>query len=276
MMISGKAKLAGIMGWPVSHSLSPKLHNEWLGRYGIDGAYIPLPVQPDDLAMALRALPKLGFQGCNLTIPHKETALQIVDSVDDAARRIGAVNTILVQPDGQLEGRNTDAFGFAENLRNGGYTGAHQALVLGAGGAARAVIVALQDLGVGKILVANRTPARAEALAQDFPFVSVIAWEQIATQLPTTQLLVNTTSLGMAGQPDLMIDLVPLPPTALVTDIVYTPLQTRLLQQAVARKLRTIDGLGMLLHQARAGFKAWFGQDPEVDTAIRDFILGRS
>ena len=268
-MISGKAKLAGIMGWPVSHSLSPRLHNEWLRRYGIDGAYVPLPVRPDDLAAALRTLPKLGFQGCNLTIPHKETALQIVNSLDDTARRIGAVNTIVVHPDGQLEGRNTDAFGFAENLRQGGFTGAAQALVLGAGGAARAVIVALQDLGVSKILLANRTPARAEALAQDFPFISVIAWEQIAAHLSATNLLINTTSLGMAGQPDLVIDLLPLPPTALVTDIVYTPLQTGLLQQAAARNLRTIDGLGMLLHQARAGFKAWFGQDPVVDEELK-------
>jgi shikimate dehydrogenase len=268
-MISGKAKLAGVMGWPVSHSLSPKLHNHWLQRYGIDGAYVPLPVRPDDLPQALRALPRLGFQGCNLTIPHKEAALSLVDQLDDTARRIGAVNTIVVLPDGKLEGRNTDAFGFAENLRQGGFKGADQAVVLGAGGAARAVIVALQDLGVGRIVVVNRTLARAEQLARSFPMITIAPWDQYYSIMGTTQLLVNTTSLGMTGQLDLTLDLAPLPSEALVTDIVYTPLQTALLRQAAARKLRTIDGLGMLLHQARAGFQAWFGQDPVVDAGLR-------
>lgn len=278
-MISGKAKIAGIMGWPVSHSLSPRLHNYWLQQHKIDGAYIPLPVKPEDLAKALLALPALGLRGCNLTIPHKEAALMLCHSLDPAARRIGAVNTVVVQADGRLEGRNTDAYGFAENLRAAGLSeGAGQtALVLGAGGAARAVIVALQDLGFSRVMLTNRTLARAAELAAQFSLpqcpVTALEWEAKEQALPESDLLVNSTALGMMGKDVLTLDLQRLRRKAVVTDIVYTPLRTPLLQQAEVLGHRSVDGLGMLLHQAGAGFHAWFGENPKVDEALRQEVL---
>lgn len=277
MILSGKARLAGVMGWPVGHSRSPRLHGHWLAQHGIDGAYVPLAVPPDRVEQALRALPALGFWGCNVTVPHKEAAFRTVDRLDEAARRIGAVNTVVVHPDGSLEGRNTDGFGFAENLREGApgwQPTAAPALVLGAGGAARAVVVALLDLGVPDVRVANRTQAKAEELAADLGVgVSVVPWEERADALADTGLLVNTTTQGMQGQPPLDLDLAALPPAAVVTDIVYTPLLTPLLRDAQARGNVIVDGLGMLLHQARPGFQAWFGLLPDVTPALRRFVL---
>lgn len=277
MTLTGKALKAGVIGWPVGHSRSPALHGWWLDHYGIDGAYVPMAVRSEDLAAALRALPLLGFSGCNLTIPHKETALALVDRVEPLARRIGAVNTIVVDRDGMLEGRNTDGFGFIENLRaaHGGWSARQgPAVVIGAGGAARALLVALLDDGVPEIRLVNRTPARAEALAAEFGgTIQPIAWASRGAALAGAALLVNTTSQGMAGEAPLDLPLDRLPPQALVNDIVYVPLETPLLAAARARGNPVVDGLGMLLHQARPGFAAWFGVAPEVTSGLRQAVL---
>jgi shikimate dehydrogenase len=277
MRISGAAKLAGVMGWPVAHSRSPVLHGFWLEEYGIDGSYVPLPVRPENLERALRALPVLGIAGCNLTLPHKEAALAIVDRLDPVARRIGAVNTVVVAPDGTLEGRNTDAFGFIENLRATlpGFTAAAgPAVVIGAGGGARAVAAALIEDGAPEIRLVNRSPERAASLAASLGGpIRAIAWPERTAALAGAALLVNTTSLGMAGQPPLDLSLAALPATAPVADIVYVPLETALLAAARRRGNPVVDGLGMLLHQGRPGFAAWFGVMPEVTQAQRDHVL---
>jgi len=280
MIPSGRARVAGVIGWPVAHSLSPRLHGHWLDRYRIDGAYVPLPVAPDDLAAALAALGKLGFAGVNLTVPHKEAALALVDRPSDRAIRIGAVNTIVVGDDGGLMGDNTDGFGFIENLRAGapGWSArAGPAVVIGAGGAARAVVAALLDAGAPRIRLVNRTRARADVLAETMAdigggAIDVHAWADRAAVLDGAGLVVNATTLGMTGQPPLDLPLDRLPAAALVTDIVYAPLTTPLLAAAAGRGNRVVDGLGMLLHQARPGFAAWFGVEPRVTTALRDFV----
>jgi shikimate dehydrogenase len=268
-------KLLGVMGWPVAHSLSPRLHNIWITQYKLNAVYLPLPVRPEDFLVALRALPKLGFIGVNVTIPHKETAYGCVDSLDAMAQRIGAVNTVMIAADGTLRGTNTDAYGFAENIRVGGHnSAAGAALVLGAGGAARAVVAALLAEKCPRIILTNRTQGRAVQLAQAMdPAIEVIAWEQREAVLPAVKLLVNTTSLGMVGQEPLWLDLTGLPPDAAVCDLVYKPLHTPLLQAAAARNLRCVDGLGMLLYQAQAAFQQWFGIRPEISSALREQIL---
>ena len=276
MILSGTTKLAGIMGWPVGHSKSPRLHGYWLERHVIDGAYVPLPVRPEAFANALRALGDLGFRGASLTVPHKVAALEVCDRLDAAAERIGAVNTVIFA-EGRIEGRNTDAPGFLENLRQGAPDWSASdgaAVVLGAGGAARAVVFALLEAGASELRLVNRTAARAEELARDFgASVSVVAWENRAAALAGAGLLVNTTSLGMSGQTTLDLSLESLPEGAVVTDIVYAPLETDLLRRAKARGHRTVDGLGMLLHQGRPAFEAWFGVDPEVTPELRAFVL---
>jgi shikimate dehydrogenase len=280
MRISGTTRLAGIMGWPVAHSRSPVLHRFWLDETGADGAYLPLPVRPQHIEQALRALPILGFRGCNLTIPHKQTALSLVDRVEPLARRIGAVNTIVIGPDGMIEGRNTDAFGFFESLRGAipdwkPATG--PAAILGAGGAARAVVAALADAGVTEIRLVNRTLARAEAIASDLATpntsITMYSWEEVGAALRHAGLLVNATSLGMAGEPPLTLDLAPLLPSSPVVDIVYVPLETDLLAAARRRGHPVVDGLGMLLHQGRPGFEAWFGTPVTVTRELRAAIL---
>ena len=276
-MISGGARLAGVAGWPISHSRSPRLHNFWLQAYGIDGAYLPLAIAPEDFEPAVRMLPKLGFAGCNVTMPHKEAALRAVDRVDPAARRIGAVNTIVVARDGSLDGSNTDAFGFLQALYEGApnmdlTTGT--AILIGAGGAAKAIAVALLDAGVPELVVLNRTEARAHALAGALgKGITVAPWAERAGRLAEANLLVNSTTQGMQGQPALDLALDDLAANAVVMDAVYTPLLTPLLAAAQARGNVTVDGLGMLLHQARPGFAAWFGREPVVDQALRDHIL---
>jgi len=270
-------RLSGVIGWPVGHSRSPALHGHWLARHGIAGAYVALPVQPHHLEQALRALPVLGFAGCNVTVPHKEAAFRLVDHVDRAAARLGAVNTILVRPDGTLEGRNTDGEGFLKHLQASapGWTPADRpVLVLGAGGAARAIVGALADNGAPEIRVANRTDARAENLARDFG-APVLAWPWAGRDagLAGCGLVVNTTQLGMDGYPPLELALDGLPSDGVVYDIVYAPLETELLADARRRGLVAVDGLGMLLHQARAGFAAWFGVEPAVDDALRCAVL---
>jgi len=276
MILSGKARLAGVMGWPVSHSRSPRLHGYWLRRYGIDGTYVPLPVAPKNLPAALTALPLLGFRGVNLTLPHKEAAVRLCDVIDGHARRIGAVNTVVVGEGGKLLGGNTDGYGFLENLRQESVWQATDgpAVLLGAGGAARAIAVALLDAGVSRLRIVNRTIARAEALADALGGpVEVIAWEKRSAALRDATLLVNTTTLGMTGAPPLELDLSRLPREAVVNDIVYVPLETQLLAGARARGNPVVDGLGMLLHQARPGFEKWFGVRPAVDAELRAFVL---
>lgn len=276
MILSGQARLAGVMGWPVSHSRSPRLHGYWLERHGIDGAYVPLSVPPDAIETALRALPHLGFRGANLTVPHKEAALAVCDMVDPLARRIGAINTVVVGADGSLVGSNTDAYGFIENLRRNGpwQSGSGAAVVLGAGGAARAVCAALLDAGITSLRIANRTRMRAEILAEELGAgVEAVDWERRNDALDGAGLVVNTTLLGMTGQPPLEIDLAALPESAVVCDIVYDPLETPLLAAARKRGNPAVDGLGMLLHQAQPGFEAWYGVRPEVDAEVRQFVL---
>ena len=277
MIISAKARLAGVMGWPVDHSLSPRLHGYWLEANGIDGAYLPLAVAPEHFAEALRVLTLLGFRGVNVTVPHKEAALDAVDVADPLARRIGAVNTITVRDDGSLEGTNTDASGFIEQLKATvpeWRPSVGPAVIIGAGGAARAICVGLLDAGVGEIRIVNRTLRRAEALATAVGGpVRVLAWPVRANAVGDAALVINTTTLGMTGQPPLDLDTASIDDDAVVCDIVYAPLQTPLLRDAAARGLRCVDGLGMLIHQARPGFEAWFGVAPESTDDLRAFLV---
>ena len=277
--LTGKSLLAGVFGWPIDHSRSPRLHGYWLSTYGIDGAYVPFATHPARLEQAIRALPALGFRGGNVTLPHKERALTMVDEVTKVARRIGAVNTLIVRDDGTILGDNTDGYGFLAHLISTGpdWSGANgPAVVLGAGGAARAVVVALLEAGVPEVRLINRTTRRAEELADEIggPII-VKAWEEREAALNETGILVNSTNLGQAGQTRLEISLAHLPTSALVYDIVYTPLMTDLLLAAVARGNPIVDGIGMLLHQATPGFAAWFGREPEVTPELRSFVLGQ-
>ncbi len=277
MSISGAAKLAGIMGWPVAHSRSPALHGYWLKQYGIDGAYVPMAVRPENLRRALQALPVLGFAGCNLTIPHKEEAMRAVDEYDPAAKRAGGINTIIIRGGGTIVGSSSDGFGFLAALRaalTGFNAASGPAVVLGAGGAARAIVAALLDDGAREVRLVNRTPERATKLAKALGGeVRGVAWEARARALEGASLLVNATSLGMEGQPALELPLDALPPDAVVNDIVYVPLETPLLAAARARGNRCVDGLGMLLHQAQPGFQAWFGVRPAITPGLRDAVL---
>jgi shikimate dehydrogenase len=267
MRLQDSTLLAGVIGWPVAHSRSPKLHGAWLARYGINGEYRLLPVQPADLAATLRRLPAKGFAGANLTIPHKEAALALCDVLHPSAERAKAVNTLEFRA-GKIIGSNTDGIGFIANLRAHGVDPARgPALILGAGGAARAIGAALQDAGAA-ITFCNRTPERALQLAKEFPPASTLPWAQRETALKNFALLVNTTSLGMANQPPLQMSLDNAAPDLTVADIVYVPLLTPLLSAAAARGLKPIEGLGMLLHQAAPGFQAWFGVQPVVDDEL--------
>ena len=270
-ILSGNARLAGIIGWPVSHSRSPRLHGFWLERHNIDGAYVPLPIRPKDFTAGVRGLMLSGFAGANITIPNKVAAFKVCDTVDEIALKAGAVNT-LVFKDGKISGGNTDGWGFLANLRAHGVDpAAGPALILGAGGSARAIVPALQDLGV-QVTVANRTRDRADALAKDLPGLRVVDWNHRSDALADHVLLVHTTSLGMHGQNPVGIDLSRAASGTAVCDIVYVPLETPLLAAARAHGLRTVEGLGMLLHQAVPGFKAWFGVEPVVDEALRRFV----
>lgn len=276
MIISAQAKLAGVIGSPIGHSLSPRLHGYWLEQYGIDGAYLPLSIRPQVLPQVMASLIELGFSGVNVTIPHKQAVRPLCHALDADAERIGAVNTIVVD-NGRLRGSNSDGFGFMENLRQWAPEWdptAMPAAVLGAGGAARAVIVALLDAGVPGVRVVNRTLDRARALADTFrPKVEAFPWSAMRDAFDSAGLLVNATSLGMQGQPPLEISLGSLPRLALVTDLVYRPLETGLLAMAQDRGNPVVDGLGMLLHQARPAFAAWFGVEPEVTDELRRFVL---
>jgi len=263
--------LAGVIGWPVSHSRSPRLHGHWLARHRIDGAYVPLAVAPADLAVAVRGLRAAGFAGVNVTVPHKEAVLALCNRVLAAGQRAGAVNTLVFGPDG-ITGTNTDGAGFVANLRAHGVDpAAGPTLLLGAGGAARAIAAALLDLGA-PVMVANRSADRVAALAAALPGLRVLPWADRAAALGDQALLVNTTVLGMTGQGALDLPLDRAPPGQVVADIVYAPLVTPLLADAATRGLVAVGGLGMLLHQAVAGFASWFGVTPVVDQATFDLI----
>ena len=265
--------LAGVMGWPVAHSRSPAIHNHWIAHHGLRGTYVPLPVHPERLEDAVRGLRALGFAGCNVTVPHKVSAMALMDDLHPVARRMAAINTIVVREDGSLYGMNNDGAGWVQSLRDTdpGWRGdAGPALVLGAGGAARAVVVALLDEGLPEVRLTNRTRDRAEALAQEFgPRVKVLDWTERNAAMAGVALLVNTTTQGMHGQPPLDVALDDLPAGALVSDLVYIPQETPLLAAARRRGHRTVGGLGMLINQARPAFQAWFGVMPEVTPALR-------
>jgi shikimate dehydrogenase len=271
-ILSGHARVAGIAGWPVTYSRSPRLHGFWLQRHDIDGTYIPLPIREGQFTTAMRGLLAAGFAGANVTIPHKLAAFAICDTVDASARRAGAVNTLVFQ-DGRIAGSNTDGYGFIANLRAHGIDpAAAPALLLGAGGSARAVAAALQDAGA-PVTVANRTRARAEELARDLPGLRIADWDDRVAALADHALVVNATPLGMVGHDPLDLDLTRAPASLAIADNVYIPLDTPLLSAARARGLRTVEGIGMLLHQAVPGFRAWFGVEPQVDDELRQFII---
>ncbi len=270
--------LAGVIGSPVAHSRSPRLHAHWLKLHGLRGFYVPMDVAQSDLREVLASLPKAGFVGCNVTIPHKESVLALADIVTDRAALIGAANTLIFRKDGRVHADNTDGYGFIANLRQNApdwRPADGPAAVIGAGGGARAVIAALLEVGVSEIRLANRTRARAEALRAEFGAkVIVNDWVQAGNMLEGALTVVNTSSLGMEGKPDFRIPLDALSPAATVTDLVYTPLRTRLLEEAAQIGCVTVDGLGMLLHQAAPAFERWFGVRPEVDQRTRDVVLG--
>ena len=269
--------MAGVMGWPVAHSRSPVIHNHWIRQYGLQGAYGLFPVRPDKLEDAIRGLPALGLAGCNVTLPHKVDAMQFMDVVAPLARRMGAINTIVVTPEGALHGFNNDGYGYIQSLRDARpdwQASAGPATVLGAGGAARAVVLSLLDQGATEIRLLNRTRAKAQALADEFGAgVQVVNWSERHEALAGIALLVNTTNQGMHGEPDLDLRLDRLPQTALVSDAIYIPLETALLQAARLRGNATVNGLGMLLNQARPAFQAWFGVLPEITPALQQAIL---
>ena len=272
-----KIPLAGVIGHPIAHSKSPQLQRHWLKNLGILGYYIPMDVSPENLAQVLDSLPKAGFVGVNVTVPHKERVMELAHQITDRAALIGAANTLVFRDDGTIHADNTDGYGFIENLRQGApdwVPNAGPAAVLGAGGAARAVVSALLDAGVPEILISNRTRLRAEVLQQDFgKRLKVVDWVQAGNMLEEAKTVVNTTSLGMIGKPELRVPLDGLQPGTVVTDLVYAPLKTRLLAEAEAAGCTTVDGLGMLLYQAVPGFERWFGQRPTVDAATRAAVL---
>ena len=268
-----KFGLAGIMGWPVAHSRSPMLHNYWIKEFGLLGAYVQLPVAPGQLEIALPGLAALGFRGCNITIPHKVDALKRVHELDPNARRMGAINTIVVKADGSLKGFNNDGFGYIQSLLDAKpdwRADAGPITVLGAGGAARAVVLSLADRGAREIRLLNRTQDKALALANEFGGpIRALPWDARHEALEGAALLVNTTSQGMHGNPALELNLSKLPVEALVSDVIYVPLETPLLAAARLRGNPTVNGLGMLLNQARPAFHAWFGVMPEVTPELR-------
>jgi len=271
--------IAGVIGSPVSHSRSPILHGHWLKKYNLSGYYIPMDVAQSDLREALQTLPKLGFVGLNVTIPHKETVLGMADLVTDRAALIGAANTLIFRSDGKIHADNTDGYGFIENLRQHApdwTPRAGPAAVIGAGGAARSVIASLVEVGVPQIRLSNRTRARADALRAEFGAkIKVYEWVQAGNMLDGAMTVINTSSLGMEGKPDFRIPLDGLHRDAVVNDLVYTPLNTALLRRAREIGCTVVDGLGMLIHQAVPGFERWFGPRPEVDDILRDIVLGQ-
>jgi shikimate dehydrogenase len=276
-MSDKRIPLAGVIGTPIEHSKSPVLHGHWLKTYGIAGHYIPMNIARKDLEQVIRTLPRMGFVGLNVTIPHKEAALKLADKVSDRAALIGSANTLIFAQDGSIHADNTDGYGFIENLRSGApnwSAAAGPAVVLGAGGAARAVISSLLDAGVPEIRLANRTRARADAMRSEFGTrIEVTEWVKAGEMIEGAATVINTTSLGMVGMAELNVSMVHLSSEMVVTDLVYNPLETAFLKSAREAGCQVVDGLGMLLHQAAPGFERWFGQRPEVDDATRNAVL---
>ncbi|MCC6597195.1 MAG: shikimate dehydrogenase [Alphaproteobacteria bacterium] len=274
--MSGAFIKAAVIGHPVRHSKSPLIHNYWIEKYALQGSYEAIDLAPVDLAFGIKRLIEEGYSGFNLTVPHKEAAMGLCNEIEEAALRIGAVNTLVVEETGRIRGLNTDSYGFTANIaqkKPGFFMSGKTALVLGAGGAARAVIDGLRAHEVSRILLTNRTREKALALAAGAQDIEVILWEEKDKALAAVEILINTTSLGMSGQPPLTIDLKHLPAEALVSDIVYAPLMTPLLQEAQMRGNPAVTGIGMLLHQARPAFEAWFGVLPDVDETLERMVL---
>ena len=275
-MSSQKFILAGVMGHPVAHSRSPVIHNHWIAQYKLKGSYVLLPVEPSNLHDALKGLKALGFAGCNVTIPHKVEAMKAMDWLHPVAKQMGAINTIVVQPDGALHGFNNDGYGYIQSIKDAKAdwrADAGPITVLGAGGAARAIVLSLINEGAQEIRLINRTKSKAEHLAQEFgSVVRVVDWSERANALNGVAMLVNTTNQGMHGQPELDLQLNELPTSALVSDASYIPLETPLLAQAKKRGNATVNGLGMLLNQARPAFQAWFGVLPEITPELHKAI----
>lgn len=273
-----RVPLAGVIGSPIAHSRSPILHAYWLKTYGIRGYYVPMDIAPNDLAQVLRVLPRAGFVGCNVTLPHKVAVLALADVVSDRAALIGAANTLIFRADGKIHADNTDGYGFIANLHQNAPNWAPKsgpAAVIGAGGAARAVVASLLEVGVPEIRISNRTRVRADALRAEFGArIVVYDWVQAGNMFEDAMTAVNTSSLGMVGKPDFRVPLDALSPKATVTDLVYTPLKTQFLTEAEAAGCTVVDGLGMLLHQATPGFERWFGHRPEVTEDLRRVVLG--
>lgn len=269
--------LAGVIGFPISHSKSPRLHRYWLKKYGRLGHYVPLHIHEDNLETTLRTMPKMGFVGVNVTIPHKTNVMSIADHISDRATLIGAANTLNFREDGSIYADNTDGYGFMSNIKQNAPEwdpAAGPAAIFGAGGAARAIIVALADAGVPEIMLSNRTKPKAEALKAEFGArIRVVDWVQAGNMLDDAVTVINTTSLGMVGAPEFRVPLDGLKPGMVVTDIVYTPLKTRLLLEAERAGCTVVDGLGMLLHQGVPGFERWFGVRPEVDEGLRQVMM---
>jgi shikimate dehydrogenase len=268
--------IAGLLGWPVAHSRSPVIHNHWLAEHGIAGRYVLFPVPPEKLERAVRGMAALGLRGCNVTTPHKQAIFPLLDRVDELARTIGAVNTVVVEADGKLSGFNNDGNGFIQSLRDaqpGWRPDSGPVLVLGAGGAARAVVASLAAQGATEIRLANRTIEKAQELARVVgPAVRVVPWERRQDALDGIAMLANATSCGSPGKPELEISLASLPGSAVVGDLIYVPPETALLAQARARGNVTVNGLGLLLNQARPAFASWFGVMPEITPALRQAI----
>ncbi|MEL6642615.1 MAG: shikimate dehydrogenase [Pseudomonadota bacterium] len=277
-MTDRRIPLAGVIGSPIAHSKSPKLHNYWLRKYDLPGHYVPLDISHGDLADALAMMPKLGFVGANVTIPHKEAILGLADLVSDRASLIGAANTLTFQPNGKIHADNTDGIGFLENVRHNAPEWRPKdgpAAVIGAGGAARAVLSALLEAGVPEIRLTNRTRTRSDALRDEFGTrIKVFDWVRAGNAIDGAAMVVNTSSLGMSGSAEFRVPLDGLRRDAVVNDLVYTPLETGFLRSARARGCTIVDGLGMLLYQAAPGFERWFGHRPDVDEDTRKVVLG--
>lgn len=276
-MTIAQIPLAGVIGSPIIQSKSPQLHRHWLVQLGLRGFYIPMDVARENLEQVIRTLPHMGFVGVNVTVPHKETVMNIADQVTDRATLIGAANTLIFRKDGKIHADNTDGYGFLQNLRLGApdwVPDAGPALILGAGGSARAVVASLTEAGVAEIMICNRTKVRAEKLKEDFgKRVQVVDWVQAGNAIESASLIVNTTSLGMVEKPEMRVPLTGFRAGQVVMDLVYNPLQTHFLATAAAAGCTTIDGLGMLLHQAVPAFERFFGGRPEVTDKTRDAIL---
>ena len=271
--------VAAVLGHPINHSKSPKLHNYWLSLFDIDGHYIPLDIDPRNFENSIRALSGLGFVGANVTIPYKEKVLKIADKISDRAAIIGAANTLTFLQDGRIYADNTDGYGFLQNIKckyNDWTAGEGTSVVFGAGGASRAILGALIEDGANEVILANRTRSRADQLRSDFGAkIKVVDWMKVQNYLSDASTVINATSLGMEGKAELPIPLQGLKKNTLVTDIVYTPLNTPLLENAAKRGCRTVDGLGMLIHQAIPGFERWFGVKPDVSENLRELLISR-